>query len=481
MTSVRWPAAPRSLVAATGAVMLAALVLGSWALAAPHGAVADTDELLVRIWCQEPDLDRCAEPIGPSAADDDVRLVPERLLEQRCVLADPDASAACLETGGIGGQMAPAVVTPPDAVDGPVGIYVRLHARAVSGDVDASLARIRLVNGGLFLAVTSVAFAIAGQGLRPTMVAGAVPIVPLGLIAAGSLDPLAWTLAGATVMLPMLLTVLGPEHLWRRLSAGAVAIVGGVLLLTPPSQPPDRATLLLVLIGGIVLAVRLASRPHTEGRTVAAVALIALVVVSSVVRSVLPAPLLGPTSGAVGRGLAETGPQLLGRAAVAVPAMLAVTAIVVLAGLRRQGPTGLVVLGAAATVGWALAIGTDVEALREATVRPDAFLPALVVLVGVATLARPSARPLLPGRAANVVAGIVTIVHALALRGHIDRFVAPAGERGGWPLRVEWWWDIPVTPDLVWAVGSLAMAGLAILATPHLAAGRPTPVPEAAR
>lgn len=461
--------------------MLAALVLGSWALAAPHGAVADTDELLIRIWCQEPDLDRCAEPIGPSADDEDVRLVPERLLEQRCVLVDPDASAACLETGGIGSRMVPAVATPRDEADGPGGLYVHLHGRAVSDDVDASLTRIRLVNGGLFLAVVSVAFAVAGPGLRPTMVAGAVPIIPLGLIVAGSLDPLSWTLAGASVMLPMLLTVLGSEHLWRRLSAGSVAAVGGVLLLTPPAQPPNRAVLLLVLIGGIVLAVRLSSRSHSEERTVVAVALIALVVVSSVVRSVLPVPLLGPTLDAVGRGLAEIGPQLLGRAAVTLPVMLAVTAIVVLAGLRRQGPVGLVVLGAAATVGWVLAIGPDAEALHEATVPPEALLPTLVVLVGVATLARPPSRPLLPGRAANVIAGVVTIVHALALRGRIDRFGAPAGERGGWPLHVEWWWDIPVTPDLVWAVGSLGMAGLAILATPHLAAARSAPVPEAAR
>ena len=481
MTSTPLRAMSRSLVVSAAAVALAVLLLGSWAFAAPHGAVGEVDELLVRIWCEETDFERCAEPIGPSAVDADARLVPERLLQQRCVQQDRAASAACLDTGAMSGRMIPIVVTAAEGVRGMPELYVRLHGGAVTGDVDASLARIRLVNVGLFLAVVSFAFVVAGPRVRPMMIATAVPLVPLGLALIVSLDPVAWTLTGASVTLPMLLTILGPESHGRRVAAGAVALVGALLLLTPPAQPPNRAAPLLALIGVIILAQQVTSRAHADERTIAAFALVVLVLLSSVVRSLLPAPFLHPASDAALRGLAEDGPQFLGRATLALTIMLTVAALVMLAGLRRQGPFGWVLFGAAATVGSILAVGTDVDAISTSTVGPDVFLPTLVVLVGVATLTRSTTGPLLPGRAAHLLAGVVTVAHAFALRGRIDRFVAPVDDRGGWPLRVEWWWDIPVGPDLVWVVGSLAMAGLAVLATPHLTEERSNPVPEVVR
>jgi hypothetical protein len=88
----------------------------------------------------------------------------------------------------------------------------------------------------------------------------------------------------------------------------------------------------------------------------------------------------------------------------------------------------------------------------------------MVMLGGVALLQLPG-RLIDPTRTQLWVVGIaLSLANSVALHTNIRRYIS-GDEIADWNLdrHVAWWWDMPITPMVVWAFGTAAFAGAAAL------------------
>jgi len=64
----------------------------------------------------------------------------------------------------------------------------------------------------------------------------------------------------------------------------------------------------------------------------------------------------------------------------------------------------------------------------------------------------------------STVLGLVTVAHSVALHSNIRRYVTGVGNLSiDLDTGREWWWDIAITPNMVWVVGSVAFGVLAAM------------------
>jgi hypothetical protein len=62
----------------------------------------------------------------------------------------------------------------------------------------------------------------------------------------------------------------------------------------------------------------------------------------------------------------------------------------------------------------------------------------------------------------STVLGLMTVAHSVALHSNIRRYVTGVGNLSiDLDTGREWWWDIPITPNMVWVSGSIAFGLLA--------------------
>jgi hypothetical protein len=111
-------------------------------------------------------------------------------------------------------------------------------------------------------------------------------------------------------------------------------------------------------------------------------------------------------------------------------------------------------------------------------VQPRYLLPIIVMLAGVAMLSA-RGRPVRVTRVQWIlVASALTLAQALALYFTMRRFVN-GGAPGGFYLdsNIKWWWDIPFSPMLVLALGSLAYGGLVFIVLREVTALATTEAP----
>ena len=58
---------------------------------------------------------------------------------------------------------------------------------------------------------------------------------------------------------------------------------------------------------------------------------------------------------------------------------------------------------------------------------------------------------------------LISVAHAIALHTTIRRFVSGLDVRSpDLESNREWWWEIGISPNLVWVAGTVAFAGLAV-------------------
>jgi hypothetical protein len=119
---------------------------------------------------------------------------------------------------------------------------------------------------------------------------------------------------------------------------------------------------------------------------------------------------------------------------------------------------GLLVLPGVSLLAAGLVVGEQFQ--------PRHYLPALLLLLGAATLAdRRSSGPVLgPGARAAFTASIA-VANAAALHVTIRRYATGLTQARVWDLDLDvaWWWPALPSPMTVWAVTSLAFAVLAWL------------------
>ncbi|MET0304144.1 MAG: DUF2142 domain-containing protein [Microbacteriaceae bacterium] len=493
------------------APVLALIALLCWAFASPVGGSPDDDYHLTSTWCAVERAGLC-EP----GSEADSRLVPEAVAAPACYAFDQDESAAC-QGDDFGADSEPRVETSRGNFSGgyPPVFYAVTNLLA-SPDIQVSALLLRALNILLFVGLSTAVFALVQAARRQQLVlTWMITTVPLTAYLVASNNPSAWAVTGVGIAWPALMGYFD-EVGRRRVALGALFAVG---TLMAAGSRGDSAVYAVLAIAAVVL-LRFRKEPGFWKLLLlpAAAILVALVLFSMAgqtaagvggftgpVRSggeVLPG---SDSSGATGtsesseadagadRTAALSGIALVAYNLLAVPELwagalgswplgwfdtpvpslvglvgIAAFAVIGFAGLRGMWWRKLVVVIGAVLVLWLLPVwvlSRGGSVVGEA-VQPRYLLPVLVLVAAALLTTRHAARPLAFGRLQLiVVAAALSVTHLIALHFVMRRYVtgndalAPSLDAGA-----EWWWTLPVGPNVVWAVGSLAFAGcLAVL------------------
>lgn len=467
------------------APLLALIALSAWALASPIGASPDDDFHLASIWCADEDKTFACEA-GDVAGE---RIIPEAIFDiAECYQHNPSVSAAC-QASVPSVDPAPTeettrgnfIATYPPVFYGTMSIFV-------GSDIQFSILLMRFVNVALFVALTSITFALLPVTRRPTLLlAWIVTTLPLGVFLFASNNPSSWAVMGVGTLWIALLGYFETEGK-RKIGLGVVTAVG---TLMAAGARGDAAVYAGV---GIAVALALASTP-TKRFFLSAILPFALVVIAFLfflssrqvasgiggfgggdpieVRQQLdpmqltisnfleiPALYAGVFGGEYGLGWLDT----------ILPAMVTFAGgasflMVTFVGLSQMSlRKGLVAAGLVVIV-WLLPVYVLTQGLHPVgeQVQPRYLMPLLVLLAGVLLLGVAGRMLLLSTSQLVVIVAILSFAHFVALHGNMRRYIAGVGNAGfNLDNGIEWWWDFPFSPMAVLVVGALAYAGLLV-------------------
>jgi hypothetical protein len=460
--------------------LLALAALAAWAVASPVGASPDDDFHLASIWCATGEIAGTCEAVPE---DPRQRLVPETLAEAaECFKWQGEISAACSEASS------PDRMEPTDRINSggyPPIYYVTMGLIAGDAFDGGSVVLLRVANAALFVAIAVGLHLLLPQRLRSASLwMWLIGLVPLGVFLIASNNPSSWAIiSGGTVWLATYGYFVADG--WRRWSLLALGILA---TLMGAGARADAAV--YAGVGIVVASVLAAERSRRYLLSVlpfaAAAVFAAVMFLATRQSSVLSSGLTGSsdpselnTAGLIFRNLTEVpslwagvfGTWQLGWLDTEMPAIVWASALGVFAamcflGLRSiswRKWTALAIIWVALIVVpvWVL---VQSHVIVGAEVQPRYILPLMVMLGGVALLQLPG-RLIDPTRTQLWVVGVaLSLANAVALHTNIRRYVS--GDRiADWNLNrhVEWWWDMPVTPMVVWAIGTAAFAGAAAL------------------
>ncbi len=470
----------RRIIALAGVPVTLFLALAAWALASPVGSSPDDDYHLASIWCGgglESGL--CEQGLAEGQ-----RLVPQLLNEAPCYAFYPERSASCqndisarlisTDRGNFQGNYPP--------------VFYATMSLFASTHIADSVIVMRLVNAALFVGATTALFFMLRPGKRGPLVWGSlVTLVPLGTFIIPSQNPSSWAVIAAATLWVALVGYWQAPSTRSRIAFGALA------------------TLLTVMASGA----RADAAAYTAMTVVVTAVIGAQWSRSSVVRAILPSFLIliaaaffvaAGDSGILIRDAAVAGHSLratvmltidnlvnlpslwagalgmwgLGWLDTAMPSTvwfgtIGVMLAIVFVGLRaldRRKSLALVAVFAALIavplyilVREGIVVGSDVQ--------PRYLYPLMIVLVGVATLGFRRDDLGLTRVQLWVVGAAVVIANAVALHTNMRRYVTGIDAQGvNLDASREWWWNLPVSANAVWAIGALsfgaAVAGLLV-------------------
>lgn len=470
----------RRVIALAGVPIALFVALAAWGLSSPVGSSPDDDYHLASIWCAGgSQVDLCEQGVATNE-----RYVPQLVNRAACYAYHPERSASCQD------DLSTVLVNTGRGNfngDYPPVYYATMNLFATTHIADSVIV-MRFVNAALFVAATTALFFMLAPGKRGPLVWGSlVTLVPLGAFIIPSQNPSSWAvIAGATLWVALVGYWQAPSTRMR-IGFGALATI---LTVMASGARADAAayTAMTVVVTAIIAA------PWAR---------------ASLVRAILPAVLIliaaaffltAGDSGVVLRDAAATTPSLremasltvvnmvnmpslwagalgtwgLGWLDTSLPAtvwfpMLGLLLAIVFTGLRkldRRKSLALVAVFSALIVVPLYILVTE-GIVVGAGVQPRYIYPLMIVLVGVATLGfRRDDLGLTRIQLWAVGAGVV-IANAVALHTNIRRYVTGADAQGvNLDAGREWWWDLPISADMVWAIGALsfgaAVAGLLI-------------------
>ena len=455
--------------------LLALGALAGWAFASPVGSSPDDDFHLVSIWCGS---DASAEFCSPATADDERVVSRDLFASPFCFVRVPEASADCQRFGSDLNENA----QPTDRGNFD-GLYPPVYYAAMSAfagpDIQVSVLTIRIVNSGFFVFLVTALCALLPARRRPTLLATiALTVVPLGVFLIPSTNPSSWALLSASVLWMALLGYFESRG-WRR---AALAVVAAIALVAGAGARADSAIYAGVAIAAVVILCARRTRAFVVAAIVPAVfAVVALALFFSAQQSAAASTGLVDNPVAVHNGytllvgnLLElpwllTGPfgtWKLGWLDTLLPAIvpfgaLAALAVAVMVGLRdmtrRKMIAALFVLALVVIVPFYLLYTSD--AVVGTQVQPRYILPLIILLVGLVLVRVSDAPGTTRPWQAWFVAAALSIANAVALHTNIRRYTTGVDAIGGnLDRNPEWWWNLPVSPMGVWAIGTVAFA-----------------------
>jgi hypothetical protein len=489
-------------------VILAAIALLAWVYASPIGSSPDDDYHLTSSWCASPGASvLCvdAEDVNEPSA----RIVPEALPDIACFAFDSEQSAAC-QGEEFNWNVADTTETARSNVGGGYPpVYYAVTGLFASSDIQVSALLMRVLSVGIFLGLASGLWMLLPHRRRPVLVWGwLMTAVPLGLFFIASNNPSSWAVIGVGMSwLALLGYVEEPD---RRRAAGMGALFALSALLAAGAR--GDAALFVGLGIAVVAVLTVECSRHWLLRAIlpAAVAVMALAffLTSRQVTSGLQGFGGAGSASGSGSGLEAviSGPALLaynilnlpslwsgllteagvGWLDTPMPSLVAFAvwgvflglAFVALALLERRTAIALLLVGAVliALPLYVLQAGADRVGQE---VQPRYLLPLIVVFAGLLLLGRVGATIRLTPLQGGLVAAALAGAHFVALNITMRRFITGI-DGASFTLGdgAEWWWQLPVGPDVVWILGSLAFAGFVVWAIPLISVGRPPTVPQ---
>jgi hypothetical protein len=464
------------------APILVLIAFACWAMSSPAGSSPDDDYHLTSIWCATGESPGTCETVS---GEPTLRAVaPELHKAGECFKFQSAVSGACIERDRASDDL---IETNRGNFAGsyPPIYYASVGIFAGSGFSDLTMVLLRVLNVAIFLAIAVALHLLLPSRLRSTsMWMWLIGLVPLGVFLIASNNPSAWAvISGGSVWLATLgyFATSG----WRRWSLLALA---GVTTIMGAGARADAAAYAGI---GIIVACILAAERSRRFLVAVAPFIVALVVAGAFFlftrqSNVLSAGLTGksdpsalPITELVIQNLINVpslwagvfGTWELGWLDTPMPGIvwvgaLGVFAAMVFSGIRSMSWRKATALGVvtAALILVPVWVLVQSRVLVGAEVQPRYILPLVVMLGGVALL-QVSGRAIdITRTEAWVAGGTLIVANAAALHTNIRRYISGL-DVVDWNLNhhVEWWWEIPLSPMVIWLIGSLAFAGAMII------------------
>ncbi|KRA22242.1 hypothetical protein ASD65_17220 [Microbacterium sp. Root61] len=371
----------------------------------------------------------------------------------------------------------------------------------VTDDLETSIVLMRSFNALLYVGVLTALFFLLPRRMRPLVVwTSAISVVPLGMFLIASVNPSGWAVLSATGLwlamwgyftqsgarkwmlagLSLLLLLLGAGARADSAVYGAFAVIVAAVLAFRRDR---RFALDLLLPAGLLVVAVLLFFSGGQSDIVAGdtavedrpLALSSLIFVNA---KLLP-QLWAGVFGLWGLGWLDT----------TMPGIVWITTLTVFVALCFIGLRAgdwrkrLALAGAAA----ALVVVPMYILIHDAVivgsyVQPRYIYPLIIIFGGVALVGFTRAGLGLNRLQFVVVGAGLVIANSIALHVNLRRYISGLDVQNlnlNWPL--EWWWNTPITPMIVWAAGSLAFAVVIALLVWIVWDQRPAPVEAAAQ
>lgn len=494
----RW--SPKGFRAIWLAPVFALVALLAWSVASPMGASPDDDFHLASTWCANASNTAACLPGSTSST----RIVPEAVHEAPCFAADQTESASCQATD-FTLDPTPTVETDRGNFRGAYPpVYYAVMSVFVTPDILASVLVMRAVTVLLFIGMFSALFLLLPIARRPALVWGwLITTVPLGIFLIASNNPSSWAIMGVGFAWIALLGYFESAGK-RKIALGGLFALA--VLLAAGSRG-DSALYVIVAIGAVgILKIAGTKKFWLEAILPAVMVLVAAFFFLASRQTASGTQGFGGNGTPPGTGTAAQdslsgfgllaynalniqglwagvfGNWALGWLDTTMPTLVtfggvAVFVAIGFGGLSRVSVRKLLVVALLAIVLWALPVYVLVaggDTVGEA-VQPRYILPLIVLLGGILLVTKGSQRITFSRSQLVLVVGTLSVVQFVALHMNIRRYVTGTDAAGfNLNAQLEWWWNIPFSPMLVWIGGSIAYALLVAIVVREVSRPRPT-------
>jgi hypothetical protein len=451
------------------APVLALIALTAWSLASPIGASPDDDFHLASIWCANA-ADTAACVAGPTPAK---KYVPQAVNRAPlCYKFRDEISAAC-QAKDFTLNPDRKVLTNRGSFTGTYPpVYYATMSLFVGDNILLSVVVMRIVNALLFVVITTALFLLLPRIRRPTLIwMWLVSTIPLGIFLLASNNPSAWSIIGIGSLWISLLGYFETEGR-QRVGLAVLVVITALMAAGSRADSAIYAIISIVIIG--ILTFRRTRGYLTAAILPAALALMsALFYLASGQSSVASTGLSSGSATPPGLGtlllfnvenvqslwMGSFGTWPLGWVDTPMPWIVTFGALgsvlaIVFAGLANVSRRKLIALGMVALVLWLLPLYV-LEVGRSFAgeqVQPRYLLPLIIVFVGLAML--PVGQRVMR----------LSRLQSVALHENMRRYITGLDVSGlDLNRNIEWWWPIPISPMVVWTVGTLAFAALVMI------------------
>lgn len=453
------------------AFSLLLISLLAWAFASPLGSTPDEDYHLASIWCGQGEREGLCDYSTEKAGD---IIVPASTVEAaNCFAFHPELSANCPVK-----PSSETTVTGRSNADGgyPPVFYWVMGAFA-GPELVLSVLLMRIFNSLLFVVLLLTTFLLSHKSLRVPLLWGiTITVVPLGMFLIPSVNPSSWALISATVLWASLAGFFNAVSSKQRIALG---IIAGIATIIGAGARSDAAVYSGI---AVVVAVILSWKQISQRRMLlllpAVIVLVALGFFFSGGQSSVVAPDGSATTnasiGVVSLAFANLAllPQLwtgvlgtwgLGWLDTTMPGIVWVTSVAmfsafVFAGLKSlsKAKAFAVSLLFICLIAIPLYILVNDRVMVGAGVQPRYIFPLMIMFAGVALTALKPGKDTFSAVQVWVAVAGLTVANSLALHTNIRRYVTGI-DTGGVNLddKVEWWWEIPIGPMWMWAIGTI--------------------------